>query len=507
MSSNSNTSAKLPSWLSSCITCLPKKSPKMPTYPEFLTVRYDNAQSGPEPHMNYLPKRTLGSPITNATVEYDPSGQVSIKPQRAQFPASDQSESTLARPTTASSANTQQTVPSRQRFPVSNGNGNSNTDPRERWAKEYLTPPQLAELLDNIHATLAHVPYAICGLAALVDHGFAARKLASVSLLCPAYAKDNVRGWLRARGYETFAEYVGIPIGERGYGGEGATIYRVRIKYIEDEGFAGLERVRSSLSNAWVLGLASQIDHAAAGFVDRYRRLVKFRSETKEGSTDAMAREEQALSAIARDIFWCLDKAARSRHRLDAKLLSTLLGEEFWVPFTARNEQARTEMARAGIDVANVLARHRDQKEVRDHEAMLRQFGLGVDRTVTTQPSPFEGMQTLANRKSVYTLRPGRESVDPLPPTVPKPKPAHVRQQRNPKTTEKKGNGFFAGLVPKKSNSVRDNPPKISKPRDYGRSLTLARSRSARSPPKEPALAVPVPRFSADAERPTAEWV
>ncbi|OTA68452.1 hypothetical protein K449DRAFT_308691, partial [Hypoxylon sp. EC38] len=197
------------------------------------------------------------------------------------------------------------------------------------------------ELFETIHNTLAHVPYVICGLAALVDHGFTARRVSRVSLLCPAYAKDNVRAWLAARGYDTFADSVGIPIVD------GAVVARVRIKYT-DEGFDGLERVRSSVSPAWVLGLASQIDHAAAGYVDHWRKLQKLRDE---GDGEDQRKIESAMQTIARDIFWCLDKAARTKHWLDPSLLRTLLGEEFWAPFTERHEDARTEMARAGIDV------------------------------------------------------------------------------------------------------------------------------------------------------------
>ncbi|KAI0881579.1 uncharacterized protein GGS22DRAFT_196495 [Annulohypoxylon maeteangense] len=512
--SNSNESASWPSWLMACVRCFPKEKPKAPTYPEFATVSYDNAALGPLPFMmKPIPGRTVRSSDRNPRIEYDTSGQGSItsQPQQIQYFSANQSQSTLARPTTASSATT-----AYQRFPVNTGNvyGADNKDPRERWSKAYLTPRQFAELLDNIHATLAHVPYAICGLAALNDYGYTTRRLNSVSLLCPAYAKDNVRGWLKTKGYETYGDFFGIPIGDRGYGGEGATIYGVRVKWVNDEGFAWLEKVKSNVSNAWVLGLEAQIDYCAMGFVEQFRKLeaMTANGESVDKGSQAVARGESRLRMAAQDIFWCLDKAARTRHVLNHKYLPTLLNEEFWVPFTDRFDDARTEMARAGIDVAAVLAKHRDRKAVRDHEAILRQFGLGKEGVVTQQPSPYEGMRTLANSKSVYSLQPG--SVSPVPPALPQPNPAYLGQKTKSLTRASSGtgkkDGLFTGLMGKRGGSAREKErakfPKISEPLERGRELTLPRSQSVRGPPRDPAL-VPLPRQSAEIERPNPGWV
>ncbi|KAI1209609.1 uncharacterized protein F4807DRAFT_467522 [Annulohypoxylon truncatum] len=526
-SSDSNKSTGWPSWLKACVVCLPKKSER-PTYPEFHAVSYNNAQSGPEPYMmGALPERIVRSDRT-ARVEYGRNGQVSTKAQRPQHLSANQSQGTLARPGTASSANT-----TGQRFPVNSGNvyGNGNADPRDRWSKAYLTPHQLSELLDNIHATLAHIPYAICGLAALNDYGYFARRLNAVSLVCPTYAKDNVHGWLRTKGYDTYDDYFGIPVGERGYGGEGATVYRVRVKWVNDEGFAKLERVKSSTSDAWVLGLTDQIDYAAMGFMHQLGQVEELKANAKkqeEGPTQAqaVARAESRLRMAAQDILWCLDKAARTRHRLDPEALPTLLGEECWTAFTTRFERARTEMARAGIDVAAVLRRHRDAREVRDHEDMLRRFGLGQERLVTRQPTPFEGMRTLANARSVYSLAQTRESAvpeSPLPPLPPLPVPELAYLARKPLPAapggdkgkkEKDKDGIFAGLMLKRAGSAREREqrewrekfPKIGKPVASGRNLTTARSRSVRSPPRDPAL-VQLPRESAEIERPNPGWI
>ncbi|KAI1655359.1 hypothetical protein F4813DRAFT_398487 [Daldinia decipiens] len=302
----------------------------------------------------------------------------------------------------------------RQRFPTTAGGA----DPRARWSTSSLTPAELAQVFGTIAAALEHVPYAICGLGALADHGFAARRVSRVSILCSAHAKDNVRAWLAASGYDAFADSVGVPVksgggggggGGNGDGDGGGKVCRVRIKYLDD-GFERLERIRSRVGGAWVLGLASQLDHAAAGYVDYLRRRERIGGEGEEeggSGGDEKRKADLALETIAGDVFWILDKAARTNHVLEPRLLPTLLGQDFWTPFTDRYVNARPEMARAGIDVAAVLATHRAEQAVKEHDDMLRSYGVdphaGVvdvaeDGVVTQQPRGFEGMHTLQNR-------------------------------------------------------------------------------------------------------------
>ncbi|KAI1464292.1 uncharacterized protein F4812DRAFT_442865 [Daldinia caldariorum] len=377
----------------------------------------------------------------------------------------------------------------------SGGGGSGEKDPRKNWSTSSLDKAELAGLFDTVAAALEHVRYAICGLAGLADHGFTGRAVTRVSILCAAHAKDVVKAWLAASGYEVYADSVGVPVpaagsgvqnrskygyggggyGQRGSGGSGGKICRVRIKYL-DEGFERLERVRSRVSEAWVLGLASQLDHAAAGYVDYSRKKdrreqqrqkllgqkqsqdhnenqnqkgkegnvsagnkTKQEEEEKEEQENEEQKDEQALATIARDVFWVLDKAARTHHVLEPRLLPTLLSREFWEPFTRRHGAARPEMARAGIDVAAVLAQHRAEQALQEHDEMLRSYGVdpysdvdsvdggapaagkggkaaggGGRRIVAQQPGPFEGMHALHTGKTLYT--PGQQDfLSPLP--------------------------------------------------------------------------------------------
>ncbi|KAI8962529.1 hypothetical protein F5Y11DRAFT_184722 [Daldinia sp. FL1419] len=311
----------------------------------------------------------------------------------------------LPPPPVRSGSGTRPSLP-RERFSSVAGGG----DPRANWSTSPLDRTELAQVFNQIGTALEHVSYAICGVGALVDHGFTARQVSRLSILCSAHAKDNVRGWLAASGLDTYADSVGVPAGEK--------VCRVRIKYL-DEGFERLERVRSRISDAWVLGLASQLDHAAAGYVDNLRKKEKREQKGKDvgrgtSDDDEKSRELQALETIAGDIFWALDKAARTNYVLHPALLPTLLSQEFWIPFTSRYVDARPEFARAGIDVAAVLSQHSAEQAVKEHEDMLRSYGVephagDIDVSpddagiITQQPRMFDGMHTLQSGRGIYT--------------------------------------------------------------------------------------------------------
>ncbi|KAI3319711.1 hypothetical protein HD806DRAFT_508796 [Xylariaceae sp. AK1471] len=353
------------------------------------------------------------------------------------------------------------------RFPTT-----ASADSDMQWAKDPMNREELTELFDLLHETLEHVPYAICGLGALIDHGFTRRRANKISLLCPQECKNNVKAWAAARGYEIFVDSVGLPMRD-------GSIRRVRIKYI-DAGFERLQRVRSSFSAAYVLSMASQLDNVAAGYLENRRR-----------------GDERALKTIANDVFWCLDRIAARRERVDPGFLHTFLGEDFFADFTARYTEARPEMARAGIDVSSVLAKHREASSLREHNEMLQRYGLQGD-VVAQQPGQFESMRDLTNSKSVYTLR-DRDSrtesvvLPPLPMPQP-PEASHLRHSNHLPESKLKS----TSKLTRKWNSVREAPSSQSQPSQsgLGRSLTSA---STRRHPRQ--------YQAKTSERPVAEWI
>ncbi|KAI1186342.1 hypothetical protein F5B17DRAFT_454550 [Nemania serpens] len=280
------------------------------------------------------------------------------------------------------------------------------TEPKN-WATSNMNREELKELFNLIHETLEHIPYAICGLGALIDHGFPDRKASKISIVCPQECSHNVRAWMATRGYamDPSSNAVGLPMRD------GATVRRVRIKYLE-RGFEKLERVRSSFSNATVLSVASQLDQVAAGYLDNRRR-----------------GDEHALRIVASDVFVFLNIIAARHRKVDPKLLPTFLGEDFFADFTARHVEARPEMARAGIDVAAVLKKHNAAAALREHDKMLLQYGMRGD-VPAREKGQFEGIRDLKDRKSVYTLREREREPDSRVKDVPAPTTAPTSVDR-----------------------------------------------------------------------------
>ncbi|KAI5927201.1 hypothetical protein F4810DRAFT_433800 [Camillea tinctor] len=418
-------------FMTACVVCAPRKR-KPDSGPSVHNAARYNAQL----RTNLgLAERPLHLPAQVELEQIDPT-------QRGPFNERGNSDAS-----SYSSSSQQQ----QRRFPAVTTGNTQQPD----WTTSNLTHEGLVELFNTLHQTLEHVPYAICGLGALIDHGFTARKANKISLICPAYSKDNIKAWAAARGYPTYGDSVGVPLLRDG------SLRRVRIKYLQ-EGFDRLQRVRSAIAGATVLGLASQLDNVAAGYVEHNRR-----HHHRQGDKEKNSR---ALATIAADVFWCLGKAAKTNTPLDPAFLPTLLGEAFFVPFAERHVEARPEMARAGIDVAAVLARHRDALALREHDAMLRSYGfrgdLG-DGVVIEQPGLFEGMAVGGrDRKSVYTLRGSTQEDVAL---------AHRPGSADKKKKKKKK---------KSSESLKGKVPE----RDLGRSLTRAGPDPIAKPP--PALAI-----------------
>ncbi|KAH8163537.1 hypothetical protein CIB48_g4729 [Xylaria polymorpha] len=209
----------------------------------------------------------------------------------------------------------------------------------------------------------------------------------------PVIQPGAAKGKRVQSGYTVNADSIGIPTSN-------GLMRRVRVKFVE-HGFEALQRVRSRCSNATVLSITSQLDNIAAGWLDNRRR-----------------GDERALRVISSDIFFCLDRIAARRERVDPMYLPTFLGEEFFAEFAARYPTARTEMALAGIDVSVVLSKHRAAASLREHDEFLRQFGMQGD-TVPGEPrGQFEDISM-----SVYTVREN----DTPPPAMPQP-PQQVYQ-------------------------------------------------------------------------------
>ncbi|KAI1740413.1 hypothetical protein F4680DRAFT_465806 [Xylaria scruposa] len=303
-----------------------------------------------------------------------------------------------------------------------------------QWSTSNMSRAELAELFNLVHAALEHVPYAICGLAALNDYELTDRQANKVSIICPRTSRKNVMGWAATKGYEVHAGSVGIPTSD-------GSVRRVRVKFVE-HGFEALQRVRSTCSNATVLSVTSLLDNVAAGWLDNKRR-----------------GDERALAVIANDIFSCLDNIAARREGVDSIYLPTFLGEVFFTDFTACYDNARPEMARAGIDVGAVLAKHRDAASLREHDEMLRQYGCHGDSAPREPRGQFEEV-----RASVYTIRdkdfPHEATVGRMPTTAQPPRQAY----HFPGRSGMANGSTSSNLIPSLATRRNTQPKPVEKP-------------------------------------------
>ncbi|RYP55702.1 hypothetical protein DL771_012443 [Monosporascus sp. 5C6A] len=490
-------------FLAACLPCLPQRGSKKPTETASHRSDYYNAQLRSNLGMTERPLRL-------ATIIGQPPLDITFRQQGSDKLNSDGNEGTAASTTLAPTATGEVTPPrsapkGRGRFPTNPNNGATatGTGAKPVWPNTPMETAQLAELFGKL-ATLEHIPYALCGRAALVDHGLSTRKAKQVSILVPACSKEVVTGWAKSSGWVVSegakGVFVGIPLGR------GGDVRQLRIKYLEDDRFEQLERVRSRLSSAaWVLSLTSQLDHLCAAWLDHLKQgeaataTKASNNNTDNGSTTKKNSHEMPLQEVARDIFWTLDEMARSRARPDPRFLPTLQGEGFFAAFTEWYPKARVEMARAGVDVAAVLAGLRDRRALREHNEMLARYGAQpLVGEGDAAAAPFEGMRDLNHSESVYTLatnlsvselgggggssiagvrapEPARESAGGLAPA-----PA-----RRPRSV------LVSGARP---------PPAAAGARDSGRSLT--RTASTRAAPPRTSL---IPQ--ADPGRNSTEWI
>jgi hypothetical protein len=292
-------------------------------------------------------------------------------------------------------------VPPPPPLPVKPTVGIKAADPTDALSRE-----DLRHLFDEINRTLDGVPYAICGLTCLLDHGFTGRTAKTATVIVPSESKDVIRSWAVAHGgrlpeHKRDQFQVRLP--------HDGSVRSVRVKYL-DNGFGRLSRVQSAVSDAIILSFSSQLDQVASGWV---RECRGGRPPLQQLRDPQKARHVQTIIA---DLFWCLQHAVEHGIRLDAAFLPTFLSAGFWGTFGAflgekRTQDAMRLVVRAGIPLDDYLKAHEDvrrrRSEVRQHNELLRAYGMTGADVVVEQPGPFVGMRSPGRNEipSVYTLK------------------------------------------------------------------------------------------------------
>jgi hypothetical protein len=250
-----------------------------------------------------------------------------------------------------------------------------------------LTVKELGEIFDKIEETLSSpgIPYAICGLAAILAYGSTGRNAYSVSVLVPGDVKDVVLPWALTGGNAVSR------ISPNGFVlrmNDGIQ-RNVKVRWIDRAAFEKMGIAKSTMGRrgAQMLTLASCIEQVANAFVEALKR----------GKASA---DKDHVETIVQDIRGMLRTAAGRRELLDAAHLELFLSAQFWGAFrtyTGKGAKKIFKLCRkARLPVSEALDTASRQSEIRQHNALLGRYGAEpMPAVVEQQPSAFQGMRTL----------------------------------------------------------------------------------------------------------------
>lgn len=190
------------------------------------------------------------------------------------------------------------------------------------------------EVVDCVGRLFDHIPYAVCGTAALIYYGYRAYSPDHVSITCPEESKEAIRCWALAKGMTP------LPDNPDGFSVRVANgrSCPVCIKFMKN-GFEALEVVRVGPGQASMVTLPSIANTIARSYVFRLH----------SSSTD-----RQAL--YARYLAWTLKRMAEIPpsdpiQRLTPERARDIISRSFWIPFTLSYPETVPLFAAAGLEV------------------------------------------------------------------------------------------------------------------------------------------------------------
>lgn len=208
-----------------------------------------------------------------------------------------------------------------------------------------IDDPLLSEIVAALSEGLHHIPYAICGRAALLLHGNTDRLPRHVSFFVPSASKDVLRSWAASTPNFLLDPYRKDFLAVRTRDGE---LRRIRIKFLPARDFDRLRiahpRVRCADGGEVrppVIGLASLLDQVALGYWSNRR-----------------AYEASVRSMIAGDLFWVLGRvigdgsgSGVGGERLSWGVCPNVGNPLFWDVFGAAYPEAEGLFRAAGLVV------------------------------------------------------------------------------------------------------------------------------------------------------------
>ncbi|KAF3060610.1 hypothetical protein CFAM422_011124 [Trichoderma lentiforme] len=190
------------------------------------------------------------------------------------------------------------------------------------------------EVIDCVGRLFDHIPYAVCGTAALIYYGYRAYSPDHVSITCPEESKEAIRCWALAKGMTP------LPDNPDGFSVRVASgrSCPVCIKFMKN-GFEQLEVVRIGPGQASMVTLPSIANTIARSYVFRLH----------SSSTD-----RQAL--YARYLAWTLKRMAEIPptdpvQRLTPERARDIVNRSFWIPFTLSYPETVPLFQAAGLEI------------------------------------------------------------------------------------------------------------------------------------------------------------
>jgi hypothetical protein len=244
----------------------------------------------------------------------------------------------------------------------------------------------IKEVLEAIGKSFDHVPYAVCGLAAMCVYGYTSRLPTHISIVCPSYSKDVIKCWAAVKGMLVSGDQPD----KFGFRTSDGKLRDVRIKYM-NTGFDGISTILFGPNETKLCSLPSLIDQVAKAFtMPNHHRASNYHH------------------ALALDIFWLLHRIIDEmavEQVLSPGKVPHVIRTSFWERFTTTYPDAVVLFSDAGLGAPRVLGGRSDTRGYQSSCCGSATYGRSL-----TSHQVRESVFHRSQRRSIVAARPTRQS-------------------------------------------------------------------------------------------------